>query len=142
MRTLEVEALHDARTATNDVLEGYGELAERAEPEIQSVIHRLKGMHERHAVELDAELQRIRDARQDDTSFQGTVNKAVVVVRDWVSDMDRDVLPAVRQGEEALRDKYKQSLGKLQESEPSPVFALLQKQCHSIGEEIMRLPKN
>jgi len=140
MRTLEIEALHDARTATNDVLEGYREMAERAKPEIQSAIHRLTGMHERHTVELDAELQRMRDAQQNDSSFQGTVNKAVVILRDWVSDLDHDVLPAVRQGEEALRDQYTKSLGTLRDSENSPVFSLVNRQRHSIGEEISMLP--
>lgn len=64
-------------------------------------------MHERHAAEQEAELVRLRDAGKDDSPLQGTVNKLVVILRDWVADLDRDALPAVRKGEEALRDEYK-----------------------------------
>ncbi|MCY7308688.1 MAG: PA2169 family four-helix-bundle protein [Rhodoferax sp.] len=142
MRTVEIEALHDLRTATNDVLEGYREMSERAEPEIQSVIQRLTGMHERHALELDAELLRLRDASLDDSSFQGTVNKVVVILRDWVSDIGHDVLPAVRQGEDSLRNQYKKSLGSLQGSGQTSVVELLTTQCESIGAEILRLPNS
>ena len=142
MRTVEIKALHDVRTATNDVLEGYREMSERAELEIQSVIQRLTGMHERHALELDAELLRLRDEGQDDSSFQGTVNKVVVILRDWVSDMGHDVLPAVRQGEESLRNQYNKSLGSLQGIGQTSVIELLTTQSDSIGLEILGLPNS
>ncbi len=136
-----IDALHDIHTATNDVLKGYREMSARAEPEIASVIRRLTDMHERHAAEQEAELLRLRDAGTDDSSLQGTVNKVVVMLRDWVSDLDRDALPAVRKGETSLRDKYDQTLQDRQ-VEHSTVGPLLKTQRDSISAEIARLPKD
>jgi Domain of unknown function (DUF2383) len=136
------DALHDVHTATNDVLKGYREMSARAEPEIQSVIRRLIDLHERHAAEQEAELIRLRDAGTDDSSLQGTVNKVVVMVRDWVSDLDRDALPAVRDGEESLRDKYDEALQDQHVSAHPAIAALLKSQRESISGEIARLPKD
>jgi len=141
MSTRAIEALHDIHTATNDVLKGYLELRARAEPEIQTVIGRLTAMHHQHASEQESELLRLRDSGNNDASLQGTMNKVVIVVRDWVSDLDRDVLPAVRMGEESLSDKYSQALDDAQMEDYPSVVATLRRQLESIGKEIARLPK-
>ena len=140
--TAALDSLHDIHTATNDVLKGYREMAVRAEPEIQSVIQRLTAMHQQHAAEQAAELSRLNDANKDDTSLQGMINKAVVVVRDWVSQLDRDVLPAVRMGEEALRDKYNKALDETQVQNDPAMAVLLRRQLGLIQSEIAKLPKN
>lgn len=137
-----IDALHDIHTATNDVLKGYREMSARAQPDIQPVIRRLVDLHERHAAEQLAELGRLREAGQDDSSFQGTVNKAVVIMRDWVSKLDRDVLPAVRDGEESLRDEYDKALKALPVADNASVAALLTKQRAAINSEIAQLPKD
>ncbi len=140
--TRSIDALHDIHTATNDVLTGYREMAARAQPEIQTVIRRLTEMHQQQAHEQEAELARLRSAGQDDASVQGTVNKVVVILRDWLSKLDLDVLPAVRQGEEALRGEYQKAIRDLQaEGDPS-VVALLQAQCNAVVTEIEKLPKD
>jgi len=136
-----IDTLHDIHTATNDVLTGYREMEKRAQPEIQTVIRRLSDMHQRHASEQEAELVHLRAAAKADASLQGTVNKVVVILRDWVSDLDRDVLPAVRQGEEALRDEYKKALEEPQLLEFPSVVAVLRAQSDAIVSEIARLPK-
>lgn len=134
------EALHDVHTATNDVLKGYREMAQRAEPEIQAVIRRLTDMHQRHAAEQEAELVRLRDAGMEDASVQGTVNKVVVVLRDWLSTLDKDALPAVRMGEESVRDEYGKALEDSHVRGDPSVLALLTKQNDMIRREIARLP--
>jgi len=133
-------ALHDLHTATNDVLKGYREMSARAKPEIQGVIRRLTELHERHAAEQAAELAHLRDSGKDDSSLQGTVNKVVIVLRDWLSDLDRDVLPAVRDGEESLRDEYDKALSDDWVVQNSSVATLLRKQLESIKREIALLP--
>ena len=136
------ETLHDIHTATNDVLKGYREMQARAEPDIQAVITRLTDLHQRHSFEQKAELARLRETGKDDSSIQGTINKAVVVMRDWVSDLDRDVLPAVRKGEESLQGKYKDALEDSHlQSNPS-VRAVLASQLDAINREIAQLPKD
>jgi hypothetical protein len=135
------DALHDIHTATNDVLKGYREMSERAQPDVQMVIRRLTAMHERHAAEQGAELARLREAGGGDTSVQGTVNKVVVILRDWLSKIDRDVLPAVRDGEESLRDEYVKALQEAEVSGHPSVATLLKTQMDAISGEIARLPK-
>ena len=136
-----IDALHDIHIATNDVLKGYSEMSARAKPDIQAVIHRLTEMHDGHAAEQVAELVRLRAADKDDTSLQGTVNKVVVMLRDWLSDLDRDALPAVRKGEESLRDQYDKAFRDGQLSEEPTVAALLKAQRDEISSEIARLPQ-
>jgi hypothetical protein len=136
-----IETLHEIHTATNDILKGFREMTARAKPEIQTIIARLKEMHERHAVEQVAELERLRERERDDTSLQGTVNKVVVIVRDWLSDLDRDALPAVREGEESLYKEYDKALSLEFVPANSSVTELLKAQRDSIKIEITRLPQ-
>ena len=140
MTTQAIDALHDIHTATNDVLKGYREMSARAAPEIQVVLRRLTEMHERHAAEQTAELVRFRDAGKDDSSLQGTVNKVVVIVRDWLTNLDRDALPAVREGEESLRDEYGKALQDPEVSGTPAVAALLKTQMAAINSQIDQLP--
>jgi len=142
MRNDAIAALHDIRTATNDVLKGYREMAERAEPEIQTIIQRLTGMHEKHAREQEAELTHLRENAGDDSSLQGTLNKAVVIMRDWLTDLDREVLPAVRDGEESLLDEYRKALESVQTLDHPSVVEMLKEQSASIAKEIALLPSD
>jgi uncharacterized protein (TIGR02284 family) len=142
MSTQAIDALHDIHTATNDVLKGYREMSARAEPEIQAVMHRLTEMHQRHAAEQAAELRRLRESAEGDTSFQGTLNKVVVILRDWLADIDRDALPKVREGEEALRGEYQKALNDAEVAANPNVAALLQTQMQAINSEIARLPQS
>ena len=141
MSTGAIEALHDVHTATNDVLKGYREMEQRAQPEIQAVIRRLTDMHQRHATEQQAELLRLRDAGEVDSSLQGTLNKVVVILRDWLSDLDEEVLPAVRKGEQSLLEEYDKVLKDPEVQGQPSIISLLKKQHDSIGGEIARLPQ-
>ncbi len=136
------DVLHTIHTATNDVLKGYREMHARAEPEIQPVIRRLTDMHVAHAADQEAELARRRDAANDDSSLQGTVNKVVVILRDWLSRMDRDVLPAVREGEESLLEEYSNALKDDHLGHDPAATALLTRQMDEIRAEVARLPKD
>ena len=142
MTTTAIDALHDVHTATNDVLKGYREMSARAKPEIQLVIHRLSEMHEQHAAEQAAALASLREPGKDDSSLQGTVNKVVVILRDWMTNLDREVMPAVREGEESLCKEYDKALQNGLVSGNSSVAELLERQRRSINREIARLPQN
>lgn len=99
-------------------------------------------MHERHAAAQTAELGRLRENGSDDRSMQGTLNKVVVILRDWVSDLDRDVLPALRQGEEAVLKTYDQALADDDVASHPSVAALLRTQMADIHAEVARLPRD
>lgn len=141
MTTSAIDALHDIHTATNDILQGYREMGERAQPEIQAVIQRLTSLHAAHATEQTAELTRAGRSGQDDSSLQGTLNKVVVILRDWVSDLDRDALPAVRDGEESLRNEYHKALDTPAVAAHPSIAALLRRQREEINAEVARLPQ-
>lgn len=140
MSTSAIHTLHAIHSATNDVLKGYREMSARAEPDIQQVIERLTAMHELHAAQQAVELERFHETGIDDSSLQGTVNKAVVILRDWLSDLDRDTLPAVRKGEESLRDEYEKALRDAGLFKVPAIADLLRAQMDSIDSEISRLP--
>ena len=106
------------------------------------MIVRLTEMHERHAVEQAGQLVRMHDAGKDDLSLQGTVNKAVVILRDWLSNLDRDALPAVRDGEESLRKEYDKALRDKDVSGNAALVDLLKTQMGSIDSKIARLPRS
>lgn len=78
MATTPQDALHQVHTATNDVLEGYRTMIDRAEPEIQEIVLELTAMHTRHASDLKARLLTLGHTGEDDTSFRGTMNKVAV----------------------------------------------------------------
>jgi hypothetical protein len=137
----DIETLQDIHTATNDVLKGYREMSARAQADIAPVVSRLVALHERHADEQAALLAGSPEAEIGDTSLQGAVNKAVVVMRDWLSDLDRDALPAVRKGEEALREKYADALKELDTSAQAPIAALLRSQMSAVEGAIADLPR-
>lgn len=140
MTAQSINALHRVHTATNDVLKGYREMLERSQADIRPVISQLIYLHEQHAAEQIAELTRFGDAGREDTSFQGTLNKTVVIVRDWISNLDRGALPSVRQGEEALRDEYTKLLQDEGVSGDSAVAMLLKSQATALNSAIASLP--
>lgn len=142
MTAIAIDTLLDIHTATHDVLKGYREMVARAKPDVESVIRRLTEMHERHAAEQHAELLRLREAHKDGSSLRGAVNKVMVILRDWLSDIDRDILPAVRDGEESLRGHYDKALEDESVVGAPTVAALLKTQRGEISTEIARLPKD
>jgi len=136
------QSLHDVHTATQDVLKGYRTMLERAEPEIRPTVQALTDLHHRHAQEQEREIHRLGESAGDDTSFQGTVNKAAVIVRDWVTGLDRDALSAVRQGEEALRDRYVEAMDEMGAGATGTTRSLLTQQHADICNQIAKLPKS
>ncbi|MCF7701709.1 DUF2383 domain-containing protein [Loktanella sp. M215] len=76
------QVLHTIHTASNDILSGYDTMVERAEPEILPIIEDLQRMHRHHATQLENWLERFSETGVDDDSFRGTVNQAVVTIRD------------------------------------------------------------
>ncbi len=130
------DVLHDVHTATNDILEGYDAMLERAEPEIEGIISDAKEMHERHAAEQREHLLRLGEDTEGDASLQGTMNKAVVTARDWVSDLDGDALSSVRKGEEALIDIYDEAIAEWPAGEDPVVSEVLSNQFADINQRI------
>lgn len=141
MTTSSIDELHDIHTATHDILKGYSELLARAEPAVQGLILRLTELHEKHAEEQAAELVRLQESVEGHKSAMGTVNKWVVILRHLFTDIDRDVLPAVRDGEKFLLSQYDDALNSIHESDRPYIGSLLKVQRDQIQVEISRLPE-
>lgn len=69
------------------------------------------------------------------------MNKAVVIMRDWFTDLDSDALPAVRQGEEALLDRYLEGLREEQFAANGAIAAMLTAQSEEVQREVAALPR-
>ncbi len=135
------DVLHQIHTATNDVLEGYGVMLNRAEREIRPTIILLTQIHERHANAQRAALSNLGESADGDMSWQGTMNKAVITMRDWVSGLDEEALASVRQGEESLLDIYDEAMADWPAGEAPDVSTMLTEQFQEISDFIGVLPE-
>lgn len=131
--------LHQALTATNDVLTGYKTMLERAEPEIVPILTDLTSMHKRYASALEQRLNALGDTGEDDSSLRGTMNAVVVTLRDWVADLDEGSLDAVQRGEQALMDIYDDAVSDWSATDDGVTAALLNRQYQEIGEQVDHL---
>ncbi|WP_237065250.1 DUF2383 domain-containing protein [Loktanella sp. M215] len=131
--------LHTIHAATNDVLAGYETMLDRADPDILPIIEDLSNLHRCHAMEQEDALQGLQDTGDGDATVRGTVNKAVVTLRDWVAGLDADALPAVREDEEALMDIYDKSLAEWTVDGHFDISEFLTRQYHEIKEQISGL---
>ena len=133
--------LHQTLTATNDVLQGYDTMLARAKAEIVSVIADLTTMHRRHANALEQRLATLDESGDDDESLQGTMNAAVVTLRDWLTGLDESSLDAVRRGEKALLDIYDDAMTDWSSLDDPETAAVLETQFKEISEQSARLAK-
>lgn len=133
------EALHQVHTATNDVIEGYDTMLERAEPEIVATLADLTELHRRHASEQFRRLEELGQDPDEDTSLRGTMNSVVVTLRDWVTGLGEGSLDAVERGERALRDIYDDAMDNWPAAGDRETLVLLERQSRDIGDQIDRL---
>ncbi len=131
--------LHQTLTATNDVLQGYDAMLARAKADIVGVIADLTTMHRRHASALEQRLATLGESGEDDESLQGTMNAAVVTLRDWITGLDEGSLDAVRRGEKALVDIYDDAMADWSSSDDPETAAVLETQFREINEQVARL---
>jgi hypothetical protein len=98
--------LAKVHTRVIDVIAGYEELVERAEPDLRPLATSMLELHRRHRTELDGLLAGRGHAADDEGSFMSLVQENVIRVRSWVDDMDTDLIPRIRKGEEQLVELY------------------------------------
>ena len=112
--TADAEAF-DARAAkvhtrVIDVIHGYEELVERAEPDLRPLAERMLALHRAHHGGLHAMLAERGHQPDDEGSFMSLVQENVMRVRSWVDSMDRDLIPRIRKGEESLMELYDEAI--------------------------------
>ena len=108
---------HDARldliakvhTSVLDTVSGFDKMVEKAEPSFKQTAQDFLTMHSRHAGVLAAYLAQAGRVPDDDGSFFGTINRAVIEARSWFTDVDRDVMDRVAEGEENVLATYSEA---------------------------------
>ena len=97
-------------TRVLDVIHGYEELLERAEPDLAPLARRMLDLHRAHHEQLHLMLQERGHPPDDRGSFMSLVQENVMRVRSWFDDMDRELIPRIREGEESLVDLYDEAI--------------------------------
>ena len=98
--------LAKVHTRVIDVIAGYEELVERAEPDLRPLATSMLELHRSHHAGLDGLLRARGHAPDEEGSFMSLVQENVIRVRSWVDDMDTDLIPRIRKGEEQLSGLY------------------------------------
>ena len=97
-------------TRVLDVIRGYEQLVERAEPDLRPLAARMLALHRAHHGELHLMLEGRGHAPDDSGSFMSLVQENVMRVRSWFDDMDRELIPRIREGEESLVEIYDEAI--------------------------------
>lgn len=100
------DALQDLVDTLVDVNKGYAEMVDRAD---DNVIAHVEPLAKRHAHDIECLLNEVRsttNAPDATGSLMGQVHKFVVATRDATTGLDRDVLDAVKRGEDRVLDAY------------------------------------
>jgi hypothetical protein len=83
-----------------DTLRGFQKMVEQAEVEFRPTAELFSTLHGRHVARLDAMLRKMGAQPDEDGSFMGAVNVAVVSLRAVFDAIDMEVMDRVRSGEE------------------------------------------
>lgn len=124
-------------TRVLDVIEGYEELARRAEPDLEPLARRMLALHRAHHEQLHVLLEARGHPPDDKGSFMAVMQRNVMRVRSWVDDMDRDLVPNIRMGERQLMELYDEALAAAPAGERDR--ATLEAQRAALAEEVARM---
>lgn len=106
----DVEAYLDELSAMHvrhvDASSGFKAAVEKADEAMVPVLRELMSMHDAFARELGDLLRAHDRAPNSDGSWMGYVHEAVVTVRNWITGLDRDIIPGLLNGERMLLDRY------------------------------------
>lgn len=120
-----------------DVIRGYDELIERAEPELEPLARRMATLHRTHHESLHVMLESRGHPPDDGGSFMGLVQENVIRVRSWLDDLDHEVVPRIRKGEEQLIELYDEAIEAAPAGERDR--ALLEEQRGELAAETQRM---
>jgi uncharacterized protein (TIGR02284 family) len=95
-----LEPLTVLHTLSVDTRRGFEKMVEKAEVEFQLTAERFSALHGRHVARLDNMVREMGGLPDEDGSFMGTVNTAVVALRAVFDAVDHEVMDRVRSGEQ------------------------------------------
>ncbi|MCC6001310.1 MAG: DUF2383 domain-containing protein [Pararhodobacter sp.] len=98
----EIARLADLHTRLIDTLDGYDKAAEKAEPEFLGVVEEFRALHQGHARVVMAMLSALGHDPEADGSVIGTVNRAVIEVRSWFTEIGHNIMDGIADGEKRV----------------------------------------
>ncbi|MBQ2261616.1 MAG: DUF2383 domain-containing protein [Loktanella sp.] len=101
-----LDLIAKVHTGVLDTISGFDTLVEKAEPSFKPAAQAFLTMHSRHEGVLAAYLAQAGRVPDEDGSFFGTINRAVITARSWFDDIDSEVMDRVAEGEEQLLETY------------------------------------
>jgi uncharacterized protein (TIGR02284 family) len=97
-----LDTLLALQTLSVDTLHGFRKMVEKAEPHFRPIAERFAALHDQHVAKMDKMVREAGGIPDDDGSFMGRVNTAVVTLRAVFDDIDTGVMDQVRSGEKNL----------------------------------------
>jgi hypothetical protein len=104
-----LDLIADVHTHVLDTISGFDKMVEKAEPAFKATAQAFLTMHSRHETELAGYLAQAGREPDEDGSFFGTVNRAVIEARSWFTDIDEDAMKPVADGEKRVIDSYEKA---------------------------------
>lgn len=95
-----LEALLKLQILSEDTRLGFEKMVEKSEIEFRPIAEQFSALHGRHGVRLHNMVREMGGLPDQDGSFMGTVNQAVITLRAMFDTIDTDVMAQVRRGEE------------------------------------------
>ncbi|SHH14201.1 DUF2383 domain-containing protein [Marivita hallyeonensis] len=113
--------LQELYTRIVDAKAGFDVMVDKAEPDFRDVALSFRDMHQRHA---DTIKDMLHGNVEEDGSFMGTINKAVVSMRAFFDEIDEDVMDQVRRGEEHVIDAFRTAEASVSQADEARLIAL------------------
>jgi len=101
-----LDRLAEVHTRVLDTLQGFEKLIDKADPDFAPVAKAFHDMHTRHERDLAEYLSKAGRDPGNDGSFFGSVNRAVIEMRSWFTDIDQNVMDQVKEGEKHVLEAY------------------------------------
>lgn len=117
-----LDRLAEVHTRVLDTLNGFEKLIDKAEPDFVPVARAFHEMHTRHERDLADYLSKAGRSPQHDGSFFGTVNKAVIEMRSWFTEIDHNVMEQIKQGEKHVLEAYQSARNSAQTLEANSIL--------------------
>lgn len=118
-----LDKLAEVHTRVLDTLAGFDKLHEKAEPEFRQVALAFQQMHAEHERDLSAALVAAGRSPEQDGSFFGGINRAVIEVRSWFEDVTAKVMDQIKEGEKHVLDAYADAQAASQSVEVNAMLA-------------------
>ncbi len=97
-----LDTLLAVQTLSVDTLHGFQKMVEKAEPHFRPIAERFAALHGQHVTQMYNMVREAGGIPDDEGSFMGRINTAVVTLRAVFDDIDTGVMDQVRSGEKHL----------------------------------------